>query len=115
MNKLLQKYLRTITLVFLTPIPCIPTLIPRIPTLIHRIPTLIPCIPTMTPRIPTLIPYIPRIPTPIPRLPTLIPCIPIAPLIPSPDSPFWLLQIWMNEWMKFLFKGEIHGHFNMII
>ena len=30
------------------------------------------------------------IPTPIPRIPTLIPRIPIIPLIPFPDSPFWL-------------------------
>ena len=71
-------------------IPRIPTLIPRIPTPIPRIPTLIPRIPTPIPHIPTLIPQIPSL---IPHIPILIPRIPRIPLIPFPDSLFWLLQI----------------------
>ena len=85
MNKPLQKYLRTRTLVFPIAIPCIPTMVPRIPII-----PLIPRISTMIPHIPTLIL---RSPTLIPCIPTLIPRIPIIPLIPFPDSPFRLLQI----------------------
>ena len=85
MNKPLQKYLRTRTLVFPIAIPCIPTMVPRIPII-----PLIPRISTMIPHIPTLIL---RIPTLIPCIPTLIPRIPIILLIPFPDSPFRLLQI----------------------
>ena len=83
-----------------TPFPRIPILISLMPTLIPRISILIPRIhtlilgifrfPTPISRIPTLIP---RIPTLIPRTPTLIPRVLIIPLIPSPDSPFRLLQI----------------------
>ena len=77
----------------LTLIPRIPTLIPHIPNLIPYIPTLIHCIPTLIPHIPTLIPHISTL---IPRIlitPNMIPCFPTIPLIPFPDSPFRLLQI----------------------
>ena len=69
MNKPLQKYSPTLTLVFPTPVLFIPTLIPRSPTLITRILTL------------------------IPRIHTLIPRIPIIALISFPESPFRFFQI----------------------
>ena len=119
MNKPLQKYSRTLTLVFPTAIACISTLIshipiiPRNPTPIFRIPTLIPHIPTMISCIPTLIPcipiihYIPHIPTSIPHISTLIPCIPtlilcipIIPLIPFPNFPSRLLQILVKSTIR---------------
>ena len=58
------------------------------------------CIPTLIPGISTVIPCISRITTLIhpnltliPRVSSLIHRVPIIPLIPFPDSPFWLLQI----------------------
>ena len=59
------------------------TLIPSLSSPVPHISTPIPNIPTPIPRIPSLIPHIP----------TLIPRIAIIPLIPFPNSPFWLLQI----------------------
>ena len=54
---------------------------------------------TPIPRIHTLIP---RIPTLIPRISTLIPRVPIIPLIPFPDFPFRLLQIFAYLFTYFI-------------
>ena len=70
-----------------------------IPTPIPRIPTPTPSISTPIPRIHTLIH---RIPTLIPRISTLIPRVPIIPLIPFPDFPFRLLQIFAYLFTYFI-------------